>query len=191
MVVGGVVVGRGGVTIVVGVRVPGDGWGIVGLGVTVGVPGVGTTGGETVPVTGGGEGTGMLTAGGGETGAAAVVGAAVVVIPGADGRVEGVVTGVTGAGINPPKEVPAVGCGVAAVPGMAVLAGPGCHVPGIPADSLPVSTGVGGMAVVVGVSESPGGLIGGAVHPAARSSITARPARSMNLIRSILVPHGT
>lgn len=80
--------GRGGVIIVIGAMVPGDGWGIVGLGVTVGVPGVGTAaGGETVPVTGGGEGIGMLTAGGGETGAAAVVGATVVVVPDADGRV--------------------------------------------------------------------------------------------------------
>ena len=192
MVVGGVVVGRGGVTIVVCVRVPGDGCGMVGLGVTVGVPGVGTTpGGETVPLTVGGEGTGMLTAGGGETGAAAVVGTMVVVVPGEAGRVEGVVTGVTGAGINPPNEVPSVGCGVAAVPGMAVLAGSGCHVPGIPADSLPVSTGERVMAGVAAASESGGWVIRGPEHPAARSSSTARPARSMNLIRSILVPPGT
>ncbi|NYT17563.1 MAG: hypothetical protein GKC06_06120 [Methanomicrobiales archaeon] len=47
------------------------------------------------------------------------------------------------------------------------------------------------MAGMVGVPGTPGGLIGGAVHPAARSIITARPAMSMILIRSILVPHGT
>ncbi|MCG7855000.1 MAG: hypothetical protein MIO88_04020, partial [Methanoregulaceae archaeon] len=57
----------------------------------------------------GGEGTGMLTAGGGETGAAAVVGAAVVVVPGADGRVAGVAAGAAVAGMNPPETFTAVG----------------------------------------------------------------------------------
>lgn len=180
------VVGRGGVTIVVGIRVTGDGRGSEGLGVTVGVPGVGTTGGETVPVNGGGEGTGMLTAGGGETGAAPVV-----VVPGAAGRVAGVVTGTAGAGINPPETVPPVGCRVAAVSGTVVVPGTGCPVPSTPDDSLPVSSGEGGMAVAGVISESPLGLIRGAVHPAARTSSTASAARSMNFIRSNLVPHGT
>jgi hypothetical protein len=47
------------------------------------------------------------------------------------------------------------------------------------------------MTVVVVAAKSPEGLIWGAVHPAARRSSTARPAGSMNLIRSILVVHGT
>jgi len=68
MVVGGVVFGSGGVTSVVGIVAWGDGCGRVGLGVTRGVPGVGTTGEETVPVTGGGEGTGTLTCAGGTNG---------------------------------------------------------------------------------------------------------------------------
>ncbi len=184
MAVVGVIVGSGGVTNVVGIVVTGDGRGWVGLGVIVGVPGVGTLpGGETVPVTGGGEGTGILTAGGGENGAAAVTGAAVVV-PDTAGRVAGVGDGEAGAGVNPADTFPADGWDVTAVPVVAVVAGIVCACPGAPADALPVGGTVG--AVVV-----PGGVIWGPVHPAARSRITARPARSMILIRSILVPHGT
>jgi hypothetical protein len=63
----------------------------------------------TVPVTGGGEGTETTTADGGETGAAAVVGAAVVVVPGADGRVTGVAAGAAVAGMNTPETFTAVG----------------------------------------------------------------------------------
>jgi len=74
---------------------------------------------------------------------------------------------------------------------MVVDPGTGCPVASTPADSFTVAPGDGGMAVVAVASESPGGLIWGAVHPAARRSSTARPARSMNLIRSILVAHGT
>jgi len=74
---------------------------------------------------------------------------------------------------------------------MVVDAGSACPVPGTPAESSAVAAGEGGMAVVVVASESPGGPIWGAVHPAERSSSTARLARSMNLIRSILVVHGT
>lgn len=95
---------------VVGIVVTGDGWGMDRLGVIVGVAGVGTVpGGETVPVTGGGEGTGMLTAGGGETGAAPVIGAVVVGVPYAVVEVEGVTADAAGAGVNPPEDVPVVG----------------------------------------------------------------------------------
>jgi hypothetical protein len=192
IIVGGVVVGRGGVIIVVGAIVPGDGWGMGELGVTVGVPGVGTAaGGEIVPVNGGGEGTGILTAGGGENGAAAVAGATVAGVPGAAGRVAGLVTGAAGPGMKPPETFPAAVCVVVAVRGTVVVATTGCPVPATPEDTLPVSTGEGGMAVVAVASESPGGVIWGPEHPAARSSSTVRPARSMILIRSILGPHGT
>ncbi|MCG7854999.1 MAG: hypothetical protein MIO88_04015 [Methanoregulaceae archaeon] len=75
-----------------------------------------------------------------------------------------------------------------------MAAGAACPIPETPVDSLPFSSGEGA-AVRAGVATvspgDPGGLIGGAVHPAARSSTTARLAMSMNLIRSILVPHGT
>lgn len=140
ILVGGVVVGSGGVTIVVGMVVTCDGWGRDGLGVIVGVAGVGTApGGETVPVTGGGEGIAMLTAGGGETGAPLVTGAVVVAVPGAIVGVEGVAAGAEDAGMNPPETVTVVGCVVTA--GEAVACGPAGPVPGAPADSLPVGDG--------------------------------------------------
>lgn len=68
IVVGGVVAGSGGVIIVVGIMVPGDGCGREGVAVPGGVAGVEITGRETVPAAGGGEGTGMLTCAGGANG---------------------------------------------------------------------------------------------------------------------------
>jgi hypothetical protein len=71
-VTGTVVVGSGGVIRVVGTVVTGDGRGSGAPGVITGVGGVGMTGGEIVPETGGGRGIGMLTGAGGMNGAVPV-----------------------------------------------------------------------------------------------------------------------
>jgi hypothetical protein len=121
MVVRGVVFGSGGVTSVVGIVAWGDGCGREELGVTRGVPGVGTTGEETVPVTGGGKGTGMLTWDCGPNGAPArvegTVGpAAVTAVP------EMMVT--PEPPVTPPGDIVVVRTGVAPGTGVNPAAGP-------------------------------------------------------------------
>lgn len=142
-VVGMGVEGRGGVVIVVGVSVWGDGAGSGGLAVTEGVPGEGAAGGETVPVTEGGTGTTILTAGMKGNGAAAVAGAGTGGDPAGPSRVAGVGTGTAVPGAN----VPEIFCsnpGVVTVPSVPGDAGTGSSVPCIPADSLPIPASDGG-----------------------------------------------
>jgi len=132
IVVGMVVDGSGGVTMVVGRSVCGDGSGSGGVAVTMGVAGVGAAGGETVPVSDGGMGTGILTPGRGVPGAA-VVGAG---DPAGAGSVTGVVTGTAVTGTEVP-DIFWTTPGVITDPVCPGDAGTGCAVPGIPADSLP------------------------------------------------------
>lgn len=89
----------------------GDGSGSGGVAVTVGVGGVGAAGGETVPVTDGGIGMGILTPGMEVPGAGAIV---IAGDPAGAGRVAGevMVTAVTGA------EVPEI---VVTLPGVIMV----------------------------------------------------------------------
>lgn len=114
------VFGSGGVIIVVGIMVPGDGCGREGLGVTRGVGGVDITGGETVPVSGGGEGTGTLTCAGGTSGTPP----GVEVTAGTTGVTAGPEMMVTPEPPAPPGDTVVVRTGVAPGTGVNPAAGP-------------------------------------------------------------------